>query len=58
MVVVSSFDLRKAFDTVNPRQLIEHLKDLLSESELRITYILIEDVSIRVRVTTYVVSLF
>ena len=45
-------DMTKAFDTVNRRNLLQDLKEILEPDELHIMSILIKDVSLKVKIGT------
>ena len=49
-IFILLLDMSKAFDTINRKRLMEKLEEVLSPCELRIMYILIEKVNIKVRV--------
>ena len=49
-IFILLLDMSKAFDTVNRGKLMKHLEDILSESEMRLVYLLISGVKIKVRV--------
>ena len=49
-LIIMMIDLSKAFDTANQNTLLEKLETILDESEMRMVYLLIHNVKLKVRV--------
>ena len=49
-LIIMMIDVSKAFDTVNQNTLLEKLETILDESEMRMVYLLIHNVKLKVRV--------
>ena len=49
-LIIMMIDVSKAFDTANQNTLLEKLETILDESEMRMVYLLIRNVKLKVRV--------
>ena len=49
-LIIMMIDVSKAFDTANQNTLLEKLETILDESEMRMVYLLIHNVKLKVRV--------
>ena len=49
-IFILLLDMIKAFDTVNRNKLLKYLEEFLTKSEMRLVYLLISGVELRVRV--------
>ena len=49
-LIIMMIDVSKAFDTANQNTLLEKLETILDESEMRMVYLLINNITLKVRV--------